>query len=226
MISISRLSYTFGRQEALKDITFCMKPGEFVFLCGPSGAGKTTLMRLLHGALPVQRGKADVAGYDLNTLPESRKHLLRRDVSVVFQDFKILPDQTVFTNVALPLKVRGIARHIIEKRVRAVLRGLHLDHKASAFCEELSGGEQQRVAVARAVVVKPKLLLADEPTGNLDHELSMRMMDIFQQFHKFGTSVMIATHNREIMDRMAGARVVTLRDGVMHEGCVEPGGQS
>jgi cell division transport system ATP-binding protein len=223
MISISRLSYAFGRQAALKDINFCMKPGEFVFLCGPSGAGKTTLMRLLHGALPVQRGKADVAGYDLNTLPESRKHLLRRDVSVVFQDFKILPDQTVFTNVALPLKVRGIARHIIEKRVRAVLRSLHLDHKATAPCEELSGGEQQRVAVARAVVVKPKLLLADEPTGNLDHELSMRMMDIFQQFHKFGTSIMIATHNREIMERMADARVVTLRDGVMHEGCVEPG---
>ena len=126
MISISKLSYSFGKQLALKDINFCMKPGEFVFLCGPSGAGKTTFMRILHGALPVQRGKADVAGYDLNTLPESRKHLLRRDVSVVFQDFKILPNQTVFANVALPLKVRGIARHIIEKRVRAVLRSLHL----------------------------------------------------------------------------------------------------
>lgn len=115
MISISKLSYSFGRQLALKDINFCMKQGEFVFLCGPSGAGKTTFMRILHGALPVQRGKADVAGYDLNTLPESRKHLLRRDVSVVFQDFKILTNQTVFANVALPLKVRGIGQHIIEK---------------------------------------------------------------------------------------------------------------
>jgi len=226
MISISRLSYSFGRQQALKDINFCMKQGEFVFLCGPSGAGKTTLMRLLHGALPVQRGKADVAGYDLNTLTESRKHLLRRDVSVVFQDFKILTNQTVFANVALPLKVRGTSRGIIEKRVRAVLRSLHLDQKAGTLCEELSGGEQQRVAVARAVVVKPKLLLADEPTGNLDYELSMRMMDIFQQFHKFGTSIMIATHNREIMERMTGARVVTLEDGSMHEGCVEPGERS
>ena len=224
MITISKLSFSFGRQFALKDVNFCMKQGEFVFLCGPSGAGKTTLMRILHGALPVQRGKADVAGYDLNTLPERRKHLLRRDVSVVFQDFKILAKQTVFANVALPLQVRGIAANIIEKRVRAVLRSLHLDQKAQSRCEELSGGEQQRVAVARAVVVKPKLLLADEPTGNLDQELSMRMMDIFQQFHKFGTSIMIATHNREIMERMGAARVVTLHEGTMHEGCVESGG--
>ena len=120
---------------ALKDVNFSMKQGEFVFLCGPSGAGKTTFMRILHGALPVQRGKADVAGHDLNRLSESRKHLLRRDVSVVFQDFKILPDQTVFANVELPLRVRGIARHIIDKRVRAVLRSMHLERKAGVRCE-------------------------------------------------------------------------------------------
>jgi cell division transport system ATP-binding protein len=218
MITISRMSYSFGRQWALKDINFSMKKGEFVFLCGPSGAGKTTFMQILHGSLPVQRGKADVAGYDLNNLPESRKHLLRRDVSMVFQDFKILPDRTVFENVELPLKIRGISRNIIGKRVRAVLRSLQLDRKAHVPCRELSGGEQQRVAVARAVVVKPKLLLADEPTGNLDRELALRMMDIFRQFHKFGTSVMIATHNREIMERMPDARIVILDGGVIREG--------
>lgn len=217
MITIKRLSYSFGKHLALKDITFSMNQGEFVFLCGPSGAGKTTLMRILHGALPVQRGKVEVAGYQLNALPERRKHLLRRDVSVVFQDFKILTRQTVFANVALPLQVRGVSQHIIEKRVRAVLRSLHLDQKADIFCEELSGGEQQRVAVARAIVVKPKLLLADEPTGNLDRDLAMRMMDIFQQFHKFGTSIMIATHNQEILERMCQARIVAIEEGVMRE---------
>ncbi len=217
MITISRLSYSFGKHLALKDVTFSMKPGEFVFLCGPSGAGKTTLMRILHGALSVQRGKVDVAGYDLNTLPERRKHLLRRDVSVVFQDFKILPNQSVFANVELPLKVRGLSGSIIEKRVRAVLRSMHLDQKSSLLCEELSGGEQQRVAVARAIVVKPKLLLADEPTGNLDHDLAMRMMDIFKQFHKFGTLIIIATHNQEILERMSNIRIVAIEDGVMRE---------
>ena len=174
-------------------------------------------MRILHGALSVQRGKVDVAGYDLNTLPERRKHLLRRDVSVVFQDFKILPNQSVFANVELPLKVRGLSGSIIEKRVRAVLRSMHLDQKSSLLCEELSGGEQQRVAVARAIVVKPKLLLADEPTGNLDHDLAMRMMDIFKQFHKFGTSIIIATHNQEILERMSNIRIVAIEDGVMRE---------
>jgi len=217
MITISRLSYSFGKHLALKDVTFSMKPGEFVFLCGPSGAGKTTLMRILHGALSVQRGKVDVAGYDLNTLPERRKHLLRRDVSVVFQDFKILPNQSVFANVELPLKVRGLSGTIIEKRVRAVLRSMHLEQKSNLLCEELSGGEQQRVAVARAIVVKPKLLLADEPTGNLDHDLAMRMMDIFKQFHKFGTSIIIATHNQEILERMSNIRIVAIEDGVMRE---------
>ena len=145
-----------------------------MFLAGPSGAGKTTLLRILYGALSVQRGQVSLAGFNLNTLDHASIPQLRRQVSVVFQDFKILPDRTVFDNVALSLEVRGLPRQAIERRVRAVCRGLGLDSRINIACGNLSGGEQQRVAVARAVVVNPQVLLADEPTGNLDPELSHR----------------------------------------------------
>lgn len=215
MLKVRNLSYAFGRHWALKNISFDLAKGDFLFLTGPSGAGKTTLLHLLHGALPMQRGKAEVAGYDLNALNPGRTAMLRREVSVVFQDFKILPKRSVAANVALALEVRGMSRTLIRKRVRAVVRSLGLERKSETPCAELSGGEKQRVAIARAVVVNPKLLLADEPTGNLDRELAFRLMAVFRQFHIHGTTIVLATHNRELLTSMPQAKILCLRDGVV-----------
>ena len=213
MIHVQSLSYSFGSHWALKDVSFSLGPGDFLFLVGPSGAGKTTLMRLLHGGLALQRGSARVAGIDLASLRPGRLHHLRREIGVVFQDFKVLPGRTVFDNVALPLRVRGTKPQVIQHRVRAVLRSLELDTRARCRCEELSGGEQQRVAIARSVVVKPKIILADEPTGNLDRELGRRLMNVFHQFNKHGTTIVFATHNREIIANTPHADILYLRDG-------------
>ncbi|HKK32447.1 MAG TPA: cell division ATP-binding protein FtsE [Desulfomicrobiaceae bacterium] len=213
MIDVQRLSFSFGSQWVLQDVSFRVRKGEFLFLSGPSGAGKTTLIRLLHGTHRMQGGKALVAGFDLKTTPSSQLFRLRREVGVVFQDFRILSGRTVADNVALPLRVRGMKDEIIARRVRAVLRSLQLDTRADRRCEELSGGEQQRVAIARSIIVNPKLLLADEPTGNLDKPLAMRLMEVFRQFHRHGTTVVLATHNRELMAGRPEARVLTLKDG-------------
>lgn len=215
MLKVSHLSHSFGAHWALKNVTFSLEKGEFLFLSGPSGAGKTTLLRLLHGALPVQRGAVSVAGFDLARLSGRTVPLLRRQVSVVFQDFKILPERSVYANVALPLEVRGLAPQHIGRRVRAVVRALGLENRLDTPGGELSGGEQQRVAVARSIVVNPQVLLADEPTGNLDPELSLRLMDIFMQFHAYGTTVVLATHSPELIRRHPDARLLRLEDGMI-----------
>ncbi|WP_462323713.1 cell division ATP-binding protein FtsE [Desulfoplanes sp.] len=214
MIHVQSLSYSFGSHWVLKDVSFSLSQGDFLFLVGPSGAGKTTLMRVLHGALPVQRGRVNVAGIDLGSLRAGRLHRLRRQIGVVFQDFKVLPLRTVYDNIALPLRVQGQKPQVVQHRVRAVLRSLELDTKARCRCEELSGGEQQRVAIARSVVVKPKIILADEPTGNLDPDLGRRLMNVFHQFNKHGTTIVFATHNRDILANTPHANILFLRDGV------------
>lgn len=159
------------------------------------------------------RGNVNVAGYNLKNLPTSKVSNLRRQVSVVFQDFKILPYRTVFENVAMALEVRGISKVHIDRRVRAVLRGLGLENRINVLCGELSGGEQQRVAVARSIVVNPQILLADEPTGNLDDDLAVRMMEIFKQFHRHGTTVVLATHSHELVRMHSQARQLRLEQG-------------
>jgi cell division transport system ATP-binding protein len=217
MVNVERLSYNFGSYWALKDISFTLGKGEFLFLTGHSGAGKTTLLRLLYGALPVNRGRASVAGFQLNNLKKREIPRLRRKVGVVFQDFKILPERTVFDNVAMALEVRGMPRTHLERRVRAIIRALGLETRSYSLCERLSGGEQQRVAIARSMVANPELILADEPTGNLDVDLTLHLMEIFKQFHTYGTSVIMATHSTEVLDCVPGARILHLEDGRIAE---------
>mgnify|MGYP000480613835 CR=1 FL=1 len=217
MVELKHLSYNFGSHWALKDINLSVGKGEFLFLTGHSGAGKTTLLRLLYGALPVSRGRATVAGFDLHRLKRRYVPQLRRRVGVVFQDFKILPRRTVFDNVAMALEVRGMARSPLERRVRAIIRAMGLETKSYTQCERLSGGEQQRVAIARSMVSNPELILADEPTGNLDFGLTMHLMKIFKQFHTYGTSVIMATHSREVLEAVPEARVLHLENGRIHD---------
>lgn len=213
MVELKHLSYNFGSHWALKDINLSVDKGDFLFLTGPSGAGKTTLLRMLYGALPVTRGRASVAGFDLHRLKRRQVPQLRRRVGVVFQDFKILGKRTVFDNVAMALEVRGMPRSPLERRVRAIIRAMGLETKSYTPCERLSGGEQQRVAIARSMVSNPELILADEPTGNLDIGLTMHLMEIFKQFHTYGTSVIMATHSREVLEAVPEARVLHLENG-------------
>ncbi|GHV54007.1 cell division ATP-binding protein FtsE [Deltaproteobacteria bacterium] len=215
MIKVAHLSYSFGSFWALKDITFALAKGEFLFLSGPSGAGKTTLLRTLYADLPLQRGEARVANFHLGKMTQKQIPLLRRDVSVVFQDFKILPERSVWTNIAIALEVRGLAPVHVERRVRAVAKALGLDGRLHALCGKISGGEQQRVAVARSFVVNPRVLLADEPTGNLDPDLSLRLMDLFMQFQAYGTTIIFATHSHELLRRHPTARLMRLEEGMV-----------
>lgn len=215
MLELRNVSYSYGSHKVLKNCTFNLEKGEFLVLAGPSGAGKTTLLRLLHGALPLQSGQARVAGFDLASLRSRHIPRLRREVSVVFQDFRILPKRTTFANIAIPLEVRGAKKDIIKHRVFAVAKALGLEHKLNVRACELSGGEQQRVALARAVVVNPQVLLADEPTGNLDPELSLHLMDILMQFNGYGTTVILASHDPVLIRRNPQARIIRLDEGAI-----------
>lgn len=215
MINVRHLSHSFGAHWALKDCSFSLEKGDFLFLSGPSGAGKTTLLRLLYAAMSIQRGKANVAGISVENIENKQIPKLRRQVGVVFQDFKVLPARTVQENIALPLEVRGLATLHIERRVKAVARALGLENKLYSQCGRLSGGEQQRVAIARAFVVNPQVLLADEPTGNLDPELSLRLIELFKQFQAYGATVIFATHSIDLIKRHPSAKIMRLEDGMI-----------
>ena len=213
MVELYHVHKEYGRgSHALVDVNLAVEKGDFVFLTGPSGAGKTTLLRLLFREETPTSGKILVNGFNLSTLRASRVPTLRRSIGVVFQDFKLLPRRTVFENVAMVMEIMGVSRKMQRAKTFTVLEILGLNHKVRAYPLELSGGEQQRVAIARALVNEPALLLADEPTGNLDPDLSWEMMTLFKEINIRGTTVLVATHDRDLIARM-GKRVVTLDCG-------------
>ena len=201
-----------GDGPALQDVTLTIDKGEFVFLTGPSGAGKSTLLKLIFCDEPATSGQLLLFGKNVAKIRASAVPYVRRNIGVVFQDFKLLPQRTVAENVALPLEVRGIADREIRKRSRALLRSVGLEHRAEKFPPSLSGGEQQRVAVVRALAADPALLLADEPTGNLDPERTLEVMDLLYAANARGTTVVVATHDRSLLERYK-KRVVALERG-------------
>lgn len=190
-----------GDPPSLSDINLHVRKGEFVFLTGPSGAGKTTLLKLIFCAEAVTQGQVLVGGTNVARIREGGIPYLRRNIGVVFQDFKLLPRRTVADNVALTLDVLGVPRSESRERVRRMLKHVGLEHKADVLPPKLSGGEQQRVVIARALVNDPTILLADEPTGNLDPALTVEIMDLLQEVNVRGTTVVVATHDSTLLER-------------------------
>jgi len=197
---------------ALRDVTFVIEKGEFVFVVGASGSGKSTLIRLLLKEIDPTEGRIMVGGRDLSRLKFKQVPLLRRNVGCVFQDFKLLPSRSAADNVAYALKVQGESRASIRRKVPEVMNMVGLAHKMNSFPDELSGGEQQRVSIARAVVNHPPLLVCDEPTGNLDPDTSVGIMQLLYRINRAGTTILMVTHDREMVDKMR-KRVIGLEDG-------------
>lgn len=210
MIEVSKI-YP-GGSVALQDINVRIEQGEFVFIVGPSGAGKSTFFKMLFREVLPSSGKVIVNGHDLVKMTDKEIPYFRRQLGIVFQDYRLLPDRTVYDNVAFAMQVIETPYRKIKRRVNDVLDLVGLRKRAHAYPTELSGGEQQRIAIARAIVNDPILLIADEPTGNLDPETSWEIMDIFREVNKSGTTIVMATHDREIVDEME-KRVIAIEHG-------------
>lgn len=213
-IHIENVTKLYGTIRALHQITINVDEGDFIALIGPSGAGKSTLMRLLIREELPSEGQIFVAGRDITRLKVSQLPYYRRRLGMVFQDYKLLPHKTLFENVAFPLEVSGAPEATIKPTVTKILTLVGLDHRMSAFPNELSGGEAQRTSIARALVHSPKILLADEPTGNLDPENAKDIVELLLKINKTGTIVVLATHNQTIIERLR-KRVISLRSGAV-----------
>jgi cell division transport system ATP-binding protein len=209
------LRYGMG-PEVLQDLNFSITPGSFQFLTGPSGAGKTTLMRLLLLSLRPTRGLISIFGQDSSTLDKDAITSIRRRIGVVFQDFRLLDHLTTYENVALPLRVQNKSEAGYRDEVVELLRWVGLGDRMHVYPEVLSGGEKQRAAIARALIVRPELLLADEPTGNVDPTMARRIIRLFVELQRSGTSVVVATHDLGLMDQFDGARRLVLGDRRLH----------
>ncbi|NKE72536.1 cell division ATP-binding protein FtsE [Candidatus Manganitrophus noduliformans] len=216
MIQMFHVYKYYGKDHvALDDINLKIDKGEFVFLVGSSGAGKSTLLKLMICEERAEQGQILIGGKNISRLKETQVPFLRRNIGFVFQDFKLIRRKTVYENIALPLEIVGAPGGEIRKRVHEVLKMVQLEHRRNQFPQFLSGGEQQRVAIARALINRPSLLLADEPTGNLDEFLSVEIMDLLKNIHISGTTVIVATHNQHLMTKM-GKRTIVLQKGKIY----------
>lgn len=214
MIQLIHVSKWYDRRPALSDVMIEIEKGEFVLLMGPSGSGKSTILRMLIGEEQPDEGQLFVQGNNVTKLKRSEIPYLRRKVGSVFQDFRLLPKKSVFDNVALPLVVQGVSEKDIRRKVTEALRAVGVEHKRDQSPSSLSTGEQQRVCIARAIVNGPVVLLADEPTGNLDPELTGEIIELFKLINARGTTVVVATHNHHVM-RQVNCRVISLMQGVV-----------
>ena len=217
VVRFDRVGLRYGRgPEVLSDIDLTLSAGSFNFLTGPSGAGKSTLLRLIYLALKPSRGLISLFGKDISQLPSKELSDMRRQIGVVWQDFSLIDHLSVYANVALPLRVQGKAASTYDRNVRELLDWVGLGERIDASPRTLSGGEKQRVAIARAVIAKPKLLIADEPTGNVDTEIGARLIRLFGEMNRLGTTILIATHDRNLIDEVP-ARVLHLQDAKLYE---------
>lgn len=215
MIKISSINKTYAnRLKVIDDLSLHIKPGEFVSIVGQSGAGKTTLVKVLIGEERVDSGQVLIGDWDITRLPNHDVPFLRRQIGVIFQDFKLLPKKTLQENVAFALEVCGAPVAKIKKIVPSVLKIVGLEDKANRYPREVSGGEQQRAVIARSLVHQPKILLADEPTGNLDAINAEEIINLLLRINKFGTTVILVTHNKDIVNRL-NRRVITMERGVV-----------
>ena len=219
MIEFNEVTKTYSEgNHALRGITMQIDDGEFVFLVGPSGSGKSTIIKLITGELEPTSGTVHVNGYSLERIRKREVPYLRRTVGVVFQDFRLIENKTVFENVAFAMRAIGAGQKEIEARVPYILELVGLENKTHRHPNEMSGGEQQRLAIARALVNNPSTIIADEPTGNLDPERSLEIMSLLQEINNLGTTVLVVTHAKELVERL-GKRVIAIDEGlVVHDG--------
>ncbi|MDP2642419.1 MAG: ATP-binding cassette domain-containing protein [Candidatus Peregrinibacteria bacterium] len=212
MIFIDRVTKKFGNKKVLDSVSFNVDGGEFVCITGHSGAGKTTLIHAIIGAEKINAGNIFMDNFEVNKLKGEKLQSYRRKIGIVFQDYKLLAQKTVFENVAFSLEVSGYPKDFVQKRVTEVLKLTGLEELRNSFPREISGGEKQRVAIARALVHAPQLLIADEPTGNLDPENALALAELLLKINKSGTTILLSTHNKDVITRVK-KRVITLKEG-------------